>query len=353
MYRLNKISALRIFSFLLFLWIFTVPLTAQETTPGRKLIPVCIAFYNVENLFDTIPQSGDADAEFTPGGLNKWNSQRYYEKLDRLAEVISKIGTDLTPDGPAVIGLCEIENESVLLDLVKQPSIAQRNYQIVFIQGRDRRINNALLYNPRYFSLKNAASVPVLMEDTDFRTRNHLVVSGMLMGEEMHFIVNHWPSRSGGERRSAPRRIAAAHVARATVDSLKSLNVNAKVILMGDFNDDPKDASVAKYLNSAGDKTKLKEGQLFNPYVNLHRMGVGSLAYRDSWNLFDQVIMTQSLIYNEGFRFHEARVFNKPFLRQPTGRFKDYPFRSYGGGVYLGGYSDHFPAYIFLVKEIK
>lgn len=353
MYCMIKIADIRFPILILLLWIFIAPLSAQVPPTDKRLVPVCIAFYNVENLFDTIPQTGDADIEFTPSGTNKWNSRRYFEKLDRLAEVISKIGTDLTPDGPALIGLCEVENERVLEDLVRQQRIIGRNYQIVFLQGRDRRINNALLYNPRYFTLENASSVPVIMDDSDFRTRDHLVVTGMLMGEQMHFIVNHWPSRTGGERRSMPRRIAAAKVARAAVDSLKALNGNAKVVIMGDFNDDPKDASLASYLNAEGDISKLRDGQLFNPYVNLHLKGVGSLAYRDSWNLFDQVILSQSLIDQNGFRFLEARVYNKSFLRQPIGRFKDYPFRSYGGGVYLGGYSDHFPAYIFLVKEIK
>lgn len=327
----------------------------QESPDKAELLHVCIAYYNVENLFDTIHQSGDVDLEFTPRGSNKWDTQRYTEKLDRLAEVISRIGVELTPDGPAVVGLSEIENEQVVLDLVKQESIKDRNYQVVFIRGRDRRINNAFIYNPRYFAIEHTSSVPVLMEELeDFRTRDHLVISGQLLGEPIHFIVSHWPSRSGGERRSIPRRIAAAEAARAAIDSLKNIDPQAKVILMGDLNDDPSDVSVEKYLYTGGEIKELGEGQLYNPFMKIHRKGVGSLAYRDSWNLFDQIILSQSLLGTDlsTFKFLRAEVFNKPFLRQATGRYRDYPFRSFGGGVYLGGYSDHFPTYIFLIREV-
>jgi endonuclease/exonuclease/phosphatase family metal-dependent hydrolase len=337
---------------------FLVPgfLSAQNVDSKKQLLPVCVAFYNVENLFDTIHQSGDADFEFTPQGDNVWNTPKYLEKLDRLAEVISKVATDITPDGPAVLGLSEIENAQVLEDLVKHEKIKDRDYQVVFIRGRDRRVNNALLYNPRYLTVTNTVSMPVVAEDIpDLRTRDHLVVSGLLLNEPMHFIVAHWPSRSGGERRSRPRRIAAAIDGRFAIDSLKALNEEAKIIFMGDLNDDPTDESVLEYLNTGNDINELSEGQLYNPYVNLAKKGIGSLAYRDAWNLFDQLILTQSFLGNDhsNFTFYQADVFNKPFLRQSTGRFQGYPYRSFGGGVYLGGYSDHFPVYVILIREVK
>ncbi len=327
----------------------------QESSPENSVVPICVAYYNVENLFDTIHQSGSADAEFTPEGANVWNTKKYNEKLDRLAQVLSLIGKDLTPDGPAVVGLSEIENESVVWDLAGQERISDRNYQVLFVEGRDRRVHNAFMYNPKYFEPTHVTSTPVLMEEIpDFRTRNHLVISGLLLGEPVYFIVSHWPSRSGGEARSRPRRIAAAQATRATIDSIQSIDSDAKVILMGDLNDDPTDISVSRYLNSGGNKRHLKESQLFNPFVDYAKRGIGTLAYRDSWNLFDQIIFTQSLLdADKGIRYHKADIFNKPFLRQQEGRFKGYPFRSFGGGVYLGGYSDHFPAYIILLKEIK
>ncbi|TVQ89512.1 MAG: endonuclease/exonuclease/phosphatase family protein [Bacteroidetes bacterium] len=315
-----------------------------------------MAYYNVENLFDTINDPDRNDDDFTPEGANRWTSERYYEKLDRLAEVISKLGTELNPDGPAVIGLGEVENEEVVWDLARQERIRDRNYQVVYYRSRDRRVDNAFMYNPKYFEKTSSKPVPTIIPDRpDFRTRDQVVLSGLLLGEPFHFIVAHWPSRRGGEARSRPLRIAAADIARSIIDSLKAEDPNAKVIFMGDLNDDPIDISVRRHLNAIGDKDKLSEGQLYNPFVDFARRGIGTLAWRDSWNLFDQIIMTQSLLGDDysTFKYHRAEVFNRPFLRQPSGRFQGYPFRSYGGGVYLGGYSDHFPVYIFLIREIK
>lgn len=332
-----------------------IKVSAQSADTNKDIIPVCIAYYNVENLFDTLHLSGESDLEFTPRGKNQWTTGRYLEKLDRIAEVISKIGVEVTPDGPAVIGLSEIENESVLQDLVKQERIKDRNYQVVFIEGRDKRVHNGFLFNPRYFELTDTTTKAVLMEELpDFRTRNHLIMSGKMLGEPMHFIVSHWPSRSGGEARSRPRRIAAAQAAREAIDSIKAIDPQAKVIYMGDLNDDPTDVSVAEHLNTSGNKNDLSEGQLYNPFVRYYNKGIGTLAYRDTWNLFDQIIVTQSLLDDDlsSFRFYKAEVFDKPYLRQSSGRFQGYPFRSFGSGVYLGGYSDHFPSYIFLIREI-
>ncbi|HPE33397.1 MAG TPA: endonuclease/exonuclease/phosphatase family protein [Bacteroidales bacterium] len=317
----------------------------------------CIAFYNIENLFDTIDQPNVNDTEFTPEGPNKWNSSKYYEKLSNLSEVISKIGVDLTPDGPAVLGLSEIENRSVLSDLVMQPELRQRNYQIVHHDGPDRRgVDCALFYNPKYFTMTNSQSRRLRVEGRDnFFTRDQLVVSGMFDGEMMHFIVNHWPSRSGGQKRSEPLRIAAARLTRSIVDSLLNIDPNAKVIVMGDLNDDPVDKSVKKIMNTTDNPDKLKSDMMFNPMERLYRQGIGSLAYRDAWNLFDQLLLTQALTGNDKstYKFYRAGVFNKPWLLQKEGAFKGYPWRSFAGGNYLGGYSDHLPVYLFLIKEEK
>ena len=337
-------------------YFFGIVTSACGQQDDKKYLAVCVAYYNVENLFDTINDPDRNDDEFTPDGTNRWTPDRYYEKLDRIAEVISELGIDITPDGPAVIGLGEVENAEVVWDLARHERIKDRNYQVVHYRSPDRRIDNAFLYNPKYFEVTNTKAVPTVVEDMpDFRTRDQLVVSGLMLGEPMHFVVAHWPSRRGGEARSRPLRIAAADIARSIIDSLKTEDPDAKVIYMGDLNDDPTDISVRKHLNAHGDKDKLKNGQLYNPFVEYARRGIGTLAWRDSWNLFDQIILTQSLLGDDysTFQFHRAEVFNKPFLRQPSGRFQGYPFRSYGGGVYLGGYSDHFPTYVFLIREIN
>lgn len=316
---------------------------------------VCVAFYNVENLFDTLDTKGVNDFEFTPEGPNKWNTPKYYEKLDNLAKVISGIGADYTPHGPAILGVSEIENETVLEDLVKRESIASRNYQVIYRDGPDRRgIDVALLYQPDYFKVTNVISHRLTIPGNDnFRTRDQLLVSGELHGELIHLIVSHWPSRSGGESKSRPLRIAAAQLGRSIIDSLLTIDPDAKIMLMGDLNDDPDSESVTDHLKAVSNPRKVKGDKLYNPYYKLYKKGIGTLAWRDTWNLFDMIILTKPWLSEDysSYRLFKANVFNKSFLQQPTGRFKGYPFRSYAGGQYLGGYSDHFPSYVILVKE--
>ena len=342
---------IRLFVFLL---AFLVVGQLQSQTEKKYRVG-CIAFYNIENLFDTINQPDVIDEEFLPEGINNWNTKKYYEKLDRLAEVISKIGVDVTPDGPAVIGLCEIENSSVLFDLAAQSKISNRNYQVVHHDGPDLRgVDCALLYNPRYFTITNSQSRRLTIPGRDdFFTRDQLVVSGKFDGEMMHFVVNHWPSRRGGQKRSEPLRIAAAQLTRSIVDSLLAIDPNAKVIVMGDLNDDPVDKSVKKVMNTVDSPEKIAPSKMLNPMEKLYRQGIGSLAYRDSWNLFDQLILTPAFIGDDKstYKFYRASVFNQPWLLQKEGAFKGYPWRSFAGGSYLGGYSDHLPAYLFLIKE--
>ncbi|MBN2174105.1 MAG: endonuclease/exonuclease/phosphatase family protein [Bacteroidales bacterium] len=317
----------------------------------------CIGFYNLENLFDTVL---DADlynnVEFTPEGPNQWTSARYHEKLNHMAFVISQIATDITPDGPALLGVSEIENRRVLEDLVKEESIRDRNYQIVHYDSPDARgVDVGLLYQPKYFKVTNSKSYKLNMDDSRFKTRDQLVVSGLLDGEMIHVIVNHWPSRRGGEKNSRPKRNAAGDLSRYIVDSLLNADANAKIMVMGDLNDDPVNPSVLDHLGGKGSENKLQEKDMYNPMFKLYRDGIGSLAYRDAWNLFDQIVISQGLLgkdYNS-YKFYSAKVFNKNFLKQKEGAYMGYPLRTFAGGVYLGGYSDHFPVYILLIKEIK
>ena len=171
-------------------------------------------------------------------------------------------------------------------------------------------------------------------------------------GEELHFIINHWPSRSGGEAASRPFREAAAALNKHIFDSLTAINPKAKVISMGDFNDDPTNSGFKKVLKTKADKEKVSQGELYNPMERLFKKGVGTLAYRDSWSLFDQFVLTYGYIGKEveGYKYWKAGVFNSPELANPSGRFAGYPFRSYANGNYTGGYSDHFPVYLFLIK---
>ncbi|MCL2074200.1 MAG: endonuclease/exonuclease/phosphatase family protein [Marinilabiliaceae bacterium] len=334
------------------IWLSVTNLVSQQSRVG------IVAFYNVENLYDTIDTKGINDTEFTPKGPKKWNSERYWEKIDRLSEVISKFGHHENIPGAAIVGLSEVENREVVEDLVKSRRISHLNYKIVHFDSPDRRgVDVALLYQQRYFTVTNAKAVPLIVYDpkTDNRiyTRDQLVVSGIFDGEPMHFIVNHWPARRGSGPPNGWMRNEAAKLCRSLVDSIIQIEPNAKIIIMGDLNDDPTDESLRIHLNTGDDKNRLKPDQLFNTMGNLFKNGIGSLAYRDKWNMFDQIIVTQTLIDNEqkGYKYHSSRVFNDLFLQEREGRFKGYPKRSFVGNTYKGGYSDHFPVYIVLIKN--
>ncbi len=337
-----------------FILVLAICITVQNGY-GQEYKVGTVAFYNLENLFDTIDSPDTKDTEFTPEGSNNYTSKIYEEKLDRMAKVISEIGGEFVPGGPSVIGVSEIENRSVLEDLIKAGKLKSTKYNIVHYNSPDDRgVDVALLYRPNYFKVMNSRSVPVLIPGKeDFNTRDILVVSGEFDGELMHFLVCHWPSRYGGEKRSAPLRNAAAKVARNIIDSIQEADKNAKIILLGDLNDNPDNESVFKYLSAKGKKSKLKNGDLYNPYYEKYKKGIGSNAYKDVWSLFDQLVVSQSLLEKDksSYRFYKAKIFKKDYLIQQKGRFEGYPFRTFAGGSYLGGYSDHFPVYVVLVKE--
>jgi hypothetical protein len=333
----------------------------SATLSGQKNLRAgLIGFYNLENLFDTINSGKLSEEEFTPQGPNKWNSEKYWIKIGHLAEAISRIGEDEgIKGGPAILGVSEIENRAVLEDLISDPKLKGSNYQIVHYDSPDLRgVDVALIYQPRFFKVLSSDSPElIIFNENNERvyTRDQLVVTGLFDGEKISLIVNHWPSRSGGELASRPRRNAAAVLTRHLVDSLLTIDKNAKVIVMGDLNDDPSNESLRKYLRASDNPDKLKPGELYNTMYPLFKKGIGSLYYRDGLNLFDQIIITPALLGNDysTYKFYTSRVFNKPFLRQADGQYKDYPFRTYVGPTFQGGYSDHFPVYILIVKETK
>lgn len=319
-----------------------------------------IAFYNVENLFDIEDDPLTFDDDRTPTGKDVWTQEKYEDKIKKTSRVISEIGSSLAGSPPAVIGLCEIENLRVLQDLVNEPSLQKSNYGIVHYDSPDRRgVDVALLYQKGVFTPTNSFSHRLLifeLEDPSKRvyTRDQLVVSGQFNGEPMHFIVNHWPSRSGGEARSSYRREKAASLNRRIVDSLQQLDPYAKIVVMGDFNDDPTNKSIKKVLKTQSSREKTDFKELFNPMEKMHKSGMGTLAYRDGWNLFDQIIISHPFLQNDfsTFQFYKAGIYNPEYLNTPSGQFKGYPFRSFDYGGYTGGYSDHYPVFIHLIKEI-
>ncbi|NLA24767.1 MAG: endonuclease/exonuclease/phosphatase family protein [Bacteroidales bacterium] len=315
---------------------------------------VTVAFYNVENLYDTINQPEVLEYEFNPESKKRWNTERYYRKIERLSTTIIQIGDEKTNDAPAVVGLCEVENRDVLEDLVNSEAMKPYGYKIIHYDSWYLRgVDVALLYRPDYFKPTNSVPHRIYFKNSDFQSRDHLLVSGELLGEEIHFVVMHWPSRRGGEKRSRPLRIEAAELCLEIADSIRKIDDDAKLVFFGDFNDDPFNVSVAKTLNASSDPDIITPTRLYNPMYGLFKKGIGSLAWRDSWNLFDQFVISTSLLDKDSksLIFYSAHVFNKPFLAQKEGRFKGYPWRSYVGNTYMDGYSDHFPSFIYLIKE--
>jgi len=335
---------------------FVMSIAATSSFAQKEYKVACVAFYNFENLFDTYDMPGKNDVEFTPDGAYHYTEEIYQEKLENLATVVSEIGTDLTPDGAAILGVCEIENRNVLEDFVKHPKIADRNYQIVHYESQDfRGIDNALLYQEKYFKVHSSDTLLMISRvsgtDTSY-SRHILVVEGTLDGDTIAFTVNHWPSRRGGEQATRHLRNGAAQQNRDLVDRNNERGI--KTIVMGDLNDDPINESVSEILNAVPSKKKIHSTEMYNPYYDFYKRGQGTTAYRDAWSLFDQIILSPQFVKRtDGFRFHRADVFNEPWLTQKLGTFKGYPHRTYSFGSYIGGYSDHFPVYVFLVKETR
>ncbi|MDE6010756.1 MAG: endonuclease/exonuclease/phosphatase family protein [Muribaculaceae bacterium] len=316
-----------------------------------------VAFYNLENLFDTINNNGKYDLEFSPQGKNNWNGHKYRTKLGNLAYAISQMTTTATPMGPAIIGVSEIENESVLRDLVSQDAIKKWHLQVIHHDSPDKRgVDVGLLYNPRFFRPTGVTNHRlVIPEMPDFLTRDQMCVVGDLGGSPVAVIVNHWPSRRGGSEQSSFLREAAAALSRSIADSVMAVNPNIGVIILGDLNDDPSDRSCSQVLGAVRDKDACRPGGFYNPFWKKLDDGIGSYIYRGQWDLFDQIIVNHNLVSGaaDGLTFKDAQVLNKEFLKQADGQYKGYPLRTFSGGVWTGGYSDHFPTEIFLVKEVK
>lgn len=334
--------------------------TIVQAYAQKRFAKVSVAFYNLENLFDTADGPNN-DADFLPDGTNQWTPERYRMKLDNMAEAISQIASGKAPD---VLGLCELENREVLEDLIAHPLLATYGYEIVHFDSPDRRgIDVALLYRPAIFKLANANTHPVRIPDEpSILTRDVLEVNGSILGEPISLLVGHWPSRAGGEQISLNRRMTAAKVMKRVADSIQSLGAEQKVILMGDFNDDPTSPSLVLGLESKNAPEAVAEAGLFNTMARLHRQGLGTLAYRDVWNLFDNIIVSANFLGSDLATFKVlqdpatqayGRIFNASFLTQKTGQYKGYPLRTFSNGQFQNGYSDHYPVYIYLVRELR
>jgi hypothetical protein len=305
-----------------------------------------VMFYNLENLFDTYDDPLTRDDEFTPDGTKSWSYYRYQKKLNAIAKVIIAVG-EWNP--PAVIGLCEVENFQVLLDLTTKTPLKSLGYQIIHENSTDSRgIDVAMLYRPEV--AKRIDHVSVRLKGTDWTTRDILVARLLFLPSEdtVHFMVNHWPSRYGGKEQTESRRIEIAHLLRCQVDSVQSTNARAKLLIMGDLNDEPADKSVQDALKVLPADDPVDAHQLYNLAYADFRKGRGTLVFKEinnTWFLFDQIIVSGPLIDAAGLNV-KGRKLN---IFGPKWILKDQkPFRTYQGPIYKGGFSDHLPIFIDL-----
>lgn len=335
----------------------TIVAQAQE----KRYNVYAVGFYNLENLFDTQHDEGKNDYEYLPDGHNRWTEMKYQHKLKNMSRVLSEMGTDLLPNiGCSVIGVSEVENANCLRDLCDQEPLKKRNFQFVHIEGPDKRgVDCALLYNPKFFKVRDVKLVPYvydLEKDKDRATRGFLTVSGTLADEHVTIIVCHWPSRGA----SSHYRELAGRQVRVVKDSLVNDDPDVKVFVMGDMNDDPTDKSMTVELGCKAEINEVGPGNMYNPWYNtLVKKGTGTLMFQGSWNLFDQIVMTPNLLAQKGkadystLKFRKNEIFRRDYLFQKEGRYKGNTLRTHAGGVWLDGYSDHLPTLVYLMKEAK
>ncbi len=308
-----------------------------------------VAFYNVENLFDTENEPNKEDDDFTPNGAYHYTNEIYRKKLHNIASVLQ--GLALNNNGPSIIGLAEVENNKVIKDLCAEPLISKRNYKFVWYDGPDvRGIDVALIYDPKRFIVKHSAAIPVYIPVNGYNehSRDILFVTGVLNGEEVFVLVNHWPSRREGQSITTGKRLSVAKENKHIIDSLMHAKPGAKIILMGDLNDNPTDESIASGLEATSDRTK----NLFNPWVNVYRSGKGTSRYKRTWQLFDQIIISKPFLNGPQGKwiYDRVEIYNPVILQDKYSKGRGFPYRSFKGTYWINGYSDHFPVMLYMKK---
>lgn len=328
-----------------------------------------IGFYNLENLFDIYDDPVKNDSEFLPEGKNKWTQAKYEKKLHNMAKVIRSMA-DNNKRWHTILGISEIENRLVIEDLVSQPEIADANYQIVHYDSPDRRgVDVALLYKPDQFTYLDSESIPfdfnsdIDFSDTDtsyFKTRDILMVHGLIAGEHFAFYVAHLPSRVGGK--GGNLRSRGAEIIYNHSREMEAKYPGIKIVAMGDMNDNPTDDSMAKYLHGQERLENVTPTEFFSPYISMLKAGYGSLCYQGVWSIYDLELVNYNLAHapdgglkiqpvtkNHGKEYYGV-VFKRPWMTTQKGQYKGYPFRTFSNGAFVGGYSDHYPTYIVVGK---
>ncbi len=340
-----------------------------------------VGFYNLENLFDTYDDPVKNDQEFLPDGSNQWTEVKYQKKLHNIARVIASMA-ETNGRFHTILGVSEVENRLVLEDLVAQPEIADVNYQIVHYDSPDNRgIDVALLYNPSNFTLLDSEAIPYTFDsetiefDMDkesqarFRTRDVLMVHGLLDGEQFAVYVAHLPSRiggKGGDLRSRGAEIIYNHAM-----GMMEKYPGIKIAVMGDMNDNPTDESMVTYMRGKETPAEVGETDFFSPFLSMLKAGYGSLAYQGTWNIYDIILVNEPLLNGgdgtlrirttgnangkkaskkAGKEGNYGVVYRQDWMIQQSGQYKGTPFRTFSNGSFIGGFSDHLPTYIVLEK---
>jgi predicted extracellular nuclease len=357
---------MRRYLFLSAVLLLLIPTQGCAKKKGGKHV---IGFYNVENLFDTLHDKGKNDYEYLPDGANEWTADKYAVKQRNIARVLSDIKAE-TGQWHTVLGLAEVENRHVLEDLLKEPALADAPYKIVHFESPDRRgIDCALLYNPKRMKVVDTACLPYdfnttipittynKQEQADFRTRDALMVHGLIDGEHFAFYVCHFPSRRGDK--GLDLRARAAEIVYQHAQQMDKKYPGIKCVVMGDMNDNPQDESLSVYLRGRRTVEEVQKGDFFNPFWVMLDNGIGSLYYRGNPNIFDDILVSESLVHakkgslciqKQGSGYY-GRVFEKPYMTQQSGPYKGTPFRTFSNGRFIAGYSDHYPTYIVLNKR--
>ncbi len=308
-----------------------------------------IAFYNVQNLFDTENDPHARDEEFLPSGSAHWTLDRYNTKLQHLAKCISQLGDQ---DGPEIIGLCEVENKKVLEDLTAQKELKGK-YKIVHYDSPDNRgIDVALLYKSAQYKLLSSHSFRISKyKEITLETRDVLFCRFSKDKDTFMVLVNHWNSRRGGEDKTQEKRIALASFVKQYSDSLQKKHPHDLLMIMGDFNDEPEDKSITEILKAKHTSDGLQLKELYDPFYKPSIAGEGSHQYNREWLMYDQVIVNQVAVKNKGWHYQEgsAQVYHPDWLHYQNDPRKG-PYKTYQGNQYFGGYSDHFPVYVKLVR---
>ncbi len=317
---------------------------ATSRTIGAE--PITIAFYNVENLFDTIDDPNYADEDFTPEGKQQWSTERYYKKLNHLADVIEALGN------PEIMGFAEVENRRVLEDLCQSGHLSELGYKIVHFDSPDHRgIDVALIFQSSLFTEIESRPIPVTVNDSlvkDYTTRDMLYARlKSIQGKTLHVLVNHWPSRRDGPEISEARRMQVARQTRTVIDEIQKTDPEGYIVVIGDFNDEPSDRTLQEVIGAGSSADQSKN--LFNAMWAMDQQKKGSYFYRGDWNMLDQIILSKNFLTPKGiWTYDSTTVFSAPFMMYKDPKNGPLPNRTYGGTRYFGGYSDHLPVMVKL-----